>query len=233
MRRGLPQCQAGEVSCQTNRMMRGQGFDGEPVCTTIPGRFARLRGVGLILLLGCMLTGDALAVDPAFPTNTEPSDIEFLLGTPQSFPHLGFGWTRKTEYHAGRPYAWIRHMEADLHFETDDTADAELWLRAAPLYLVYRRQIVALYINGHLVKEWVCSDDPEYHDYYTTMPGKVFREGANTLTLRMGHRKRGGDSRELSLAVDRILLRRKGPPRSAVSVDGEQRTELNAVPDRP
>lgn len=233
MKRRLPRWPVGEASHRASHVTQDRDTRKAPMRSTARGRMRTLRAAGLVLLLGWMLTADVLATDPAYPTNREPSDIEFLLGTPQSFPHLGFGWTRKTEYHAGRPYAWIRHLEADLHFESDDTDDAELWLRAAPLYLEYRRQIVALYINGRLVKEWVCGDDPEYRDYYTTVPGGAFRKGENTLTLRMGHRKRGGDSRELSLAVDQILLRRAGPPRLPEPVEGEQRTQPDAVPDRP
>lgn len=150
----------------------------------------------------------AVATDPVFPTNREPSDVEFLLGTPQSFPHLGFGWAKNTEFDKGRTFVWIDHLESDLHFELDETYGAELWLRASALYLAYRRQVVAVYINGQFVAEWVCADDAEYHDYYTKLLRGVFRTGKNKLTLRLGHCKRGGDSRELSLAVDQILIRR-------------------------
>ena len=161
----------------------------------------------LAAICGGFLSLAARADDPTYPTNQLPGDIQFLLGTPQAFPHLGFGWTDYTEYHKGRTYSWVRHLEADLHFDLSEPGDAEIWLRVAPLYLAYRRQTVALYVNDRFVAEWVCADDSDYQDFHARIKKDTFRTGPNRLTLRMAHRKKGGDRRELSLAVDQILIR--------------------------
>jgi hypothetical protein len=108
----------------------------------------------------------------------------------------------------GRRYAWIHHVEADLHVERAATpGDARFWMSAKPLWLTYRRQLVALYVNDRFVTEWTCADDPAFDSFETGIPADFWRQGKNTLTLRMAYRQRGGDRRELSLGVEKILVR--------------------------
>lgn len=141
-----------------------------------------------------------------FPEAAGEGDTLLDIGDHQSKPHLGFGWSR-AERGASGHYRWISHLEADLYFDVEQPGDAELWITAAPLYLPYRRQVIALYFNGSFLTDWLCKDRSDFSDYHAAVPAHLLRVGRNTLTLRMGYRKRGGDERELSLAVDRVLLR--------------------------
>ena len=142
-----------------------------------------------------------------FPAHQAPGDVFLDIGDHASKPHLGFGWGRQERGASGH-FRWIWRLEADLYFDVDEPRDAEFWLTAAPLYLGYRRQVIAVYVNGAYVGERTCPDGPDFADYRYEIPARFWREGRNTVTLRMGYRKQGGDDRELSLAVDRALLRR-------------------------
>jgi hypothetical protein len=138
-----------------------------------------------------------------------PGDVVLDPGEFRIRPQLGFGWSRP-EKKGQRNFRWISHLEADLSFRWDSTAPAEVWLEAAPLYLRYRRQAIALYINHRLAAEWVCPARPGFGLYHARVPAGLLRAGDNLLTLRMAYRKKGEGLRELSLAVDRILLRPAG-----------------------
>lgn len=142
----------------------------------------------------------------SFPTNNVDGDLLLDIGDHASKPNLGFGWGRGERGASGH-FRWIWRMEADLFFELETARDAELWINAAVLYLPYRRQVIAIYVNGKYATEWICADDSGFLDYRVDLSGDLFKAGRNTVTLRMGYRKRGNDDRDLSLAVDRVLLR--------------------------
>lgn len=147
----------------------------------------------------------AAAQGTEFPTPTE-GDVFLDIGSHVSKPNLGYGWGR-AERSGPRNFRWVWQLEADLGIEVARPGPAEIWIDAAPLYLGYRRQTVALYVNRRFVHEWVFAPGPQFQTYHAAIPAGVLEEGENVLTLRMGYRKRGGDDRELSLAVDRVLLR--------------------------
>ena len=146
-------------------------------------------------------------VPGAFAGEARAGDILYDIGSMAPRPRLGFGWAG-AERAGGRTYRWTRHLEADIGFAVKSLRRAELWIEAKPLYLAYRRQVVAVYVNARYVGEWVCRDAPVFGAYRMDLPEGVLRVGENTLTLRTAYRKRiGNDSRELALCVDRILFR--------------------------
>ena len=118
---------------------------------------------------------------------------------------LGFGWgEREAE---GATWRWITHLEADLAVELEGGGDVKFSMRAAPMYLKARRQVLGLYVNGVFVAEWLCRDSTRFRTYETVIPGAMINPGRNTLTLRAGYRKSlepGGPP--LAVAVERIDL---------------------------
>jgi len=118
---------------------------------------------------------------------------------------LGFGWgAREAD---GATWRWITHLEADLVVELEGGGDVKFSMRAAPMYLKTRRQVLGLYVNGVFVAEWLCRDSTRFKTYETVIPGALIKPGRNTLTLRAGYRKSlepGGPP--LAAAVERIDL---------------------------
>ena len=164
-----------------------------------------IHRVILVLIFAGALAATAEMERPSFPEDRREGDVFLDIGDHASKPNLGFGWGR-AERGASLHFRWIWRMEADLFFEVTSPRDAEFWLTAAPLYLPYRRQVIAVYVNDALLTEWLCPDHPDFTDYRAEIPADMLRAGRNMVTLRMGYRKRGNDDRELSLAVDRALL---------------------------
>lgn len=156
------------------------------------------------IVLACSITGPARAVP--FPEDLGEDDVLLDIGDHASKPYLGFGWGSPERGATGH-FRWIWRLEADLHFDIEEPRAAELWITAAPFFLPYRRQVIAVYVNGALLAEWRCENSSDFADYHAAVPARMLRDGRNTVTLRMGYRKRGNDDRELSLAVDRVLLR--------------------------
>lgn len=154
--------------------------------------------------LCCVLPALGARADVTMTAN--PTNIVLKVGTRRGGRALGSGWSRG-ERRDGRTFRWITHMEADARFTLKTPADVDVALRAAPMYLTWRRQSIGLYMNGRFVTEWVCPDDPDFHDYQFTVPASFLRAGRNRLTLRMAYR-RGvpGDDRQLALAVETIVL---------------------------
>jgi hypothetical protein len=145
------------------------------------------------------------------PSDVMDGDIRVEMASRKAGPHLGFGWSIR-EREGKRGFRWVSHLEADILFDLKTAADLDLWVTAAPLYLAHRRQNIGVYINDRFVTEWLCPDSPAYSDYHAVIPAKRLKVGPNRLTFRMGYRRRmGSDRRELSLAVERILLRKRGP----------------------
>jgi len=146
---------------------------------------------------------------PPMPADTVPGDLLIDVGSRAAQEHLGFGWSRgERTRELGIIFQWIKCLEADVWFDVETVSDVDLWVRAAPLHLPWKRQNVGVFVNGHWLTEWVCPDDPAYSDYYVRIPADALEVGRNRLIFRMGYRKRmGRDKRELALAVDTILLR--------------------------
>lgn len=171
---------------------------------------------GLALVLGSLLYGfvapDRVIGGPLegtpFPSAEQPGDLLIQPGRTASRAALGFGWGRP-EITQGRRFAWIQRKEADVYVDLPGApADMEVWLSAKPLWLAYRRQVIALYVNGRYFTEWVCPESPDFATYRAVLPARLLQPERNTLTLRMAYRKSGGDRRKLALGVEAILLRR-------------------------
>ncbi len=158
----------------------------------------------LLALLPVAGRGDALPP----PLDEQPPGERIILpGLLHHRDALGFGWSRREMSPTGVRFAWIQHLEADVHLDLPDPpADATFELRAKPLYLQYRRQVVALYVNHRFVTEWVCADDAAFENFTTRIPARYLKAGPNTITLRMAYRKSGGDRRKLSLGVEFMRL---------------------------
>ena len=145
---------------------------------------------------------------PATPL-PEGGDLVLHLGVDGDESYLGFGWSRG-EGRAERRFRWIKRMEADVWVELDKVSAVDIWFKAAPLYLNWRRQVVGLYVNNHFVSEWVCPDQPGESVYHARIPAETLRTGRNRLTFRMAYRKHHRrDRRELALKVETIILQHR------------------------
>jgi len=159
----------------------------------------------LVAALAVLLPHTIIADE--FPTDQADGDIFFDIGSMNAKPSLGFGWSN-AESSGSRNYRWITHHEGDVHFELQGVRDIELWVESQPLFLIYMRQVVAVYINNRFAGEWMCVPAHEFEVTRLEIPARFLREGANTLTFRSAYRAQvGTEKRELSLCVDRILLR--------------------------
>ena len=162
-----------------------------------------LRAVYLTLAMLCSSTFAELT----FPTNALPGDVLVDVGSMEAKQQLGYGWSL-AETNEGRTYRWMKSVEALLSVEVDTPAAAELWLEASPLYLPYTRQVVAVYVNRKFAGEWICADQSGFAAYRMDIPAQLLKAGQNELILRAAYRRSvGPDSRELSLCVDKLLLR--------------------------
>lgn len=147
------------------------------------------------------------ADDPVMPV-PRAGDIHLNIGeTGDAEGQLGFGWSRREHGH-GETFRWMEHLEADAMFALERRSDLEVWIHAAPLYLNWKRQRFGLYMNGRFVAEETMPHDHHARVYRFDVPAQYVVDGANTLTLRAGYRRRiGRERRELSLAVRSILIR--------------------------
>ncbi len=129
------------------------------------------------------------------------------VAAPDAVPFLGYGWggpERKGE----SGFRWIEHMEADVLFDLPAAGDLDVVVKAAPMYLSWRRQVVGLYVNGRFVTEWTCPDNPNVSEHGVVIPAGMVQVGTNRLTLRVGYRRKvPPDRREVSLAVESIRIR--------------------------
>lgn len=173
-----------------------------------PSAYSRPASLCTALLLALLLVAAQAAVHTPPPAEQEPGERLVLPGLLTHRDTLGFGWSRREMSPNSVRFAWIQHLEADVHLDLPrPPANATFELRAKPLYLQYRRQVVALYVNHRFVTEWVCADSPDFDDLETRIPAHYFKTGPNTVTLRMAYRKSGGDRRKLSLGVEFMRLR--------------------------
>lgn len=157
------------------------------------------------LFAAALLSAATGVCDPA-----ADGGIRIDLAAPEAEQHLGFGWSR-AERAGGRDFRWITHLEADVWFDLEHAADMQIEMMAAPLHLFWRRQLIGLYVNGKPVHEWTCPEAPMFSAYSARLPADVLKKGRNRLILRMAYRIRvPPDSRELALAVERILIRSAG-----------------------
>jgi hypothetical protein len=162
---------------------------------------------GFLLYVGAALLFTPVGSAEVFPTNLVSGDILLDIGSMGAKPNLGFGWSN-AEAGRGRNYRWISHLEADVRFELKKVRDAKIWVESQPMFLIYMRQVVAVYVNNRFAGEWKCAEATEFEVTSVEIPADFLREGANTLTFRSAYRARAGsENRELSLCVDRILLR--------------------------
>jgi hypothetical protein len=151
----------------------------------------------------------AVAPSPAveFPSAQVRGDVLIDIGSMRAKSQLGHGWSL-SERTNERDYRWIKSMEADVAFTIHAVMAYDLYVEAAPAYLAYRRQSVAVFVNGRYVAQWLCHHDVPFAAYRVQIPARFLRAGVNLLTFRMGYRTQSGfDPRELALCVDRILLR--------------------------
>ena len=133
--------------------------------------------------------------------------IEILMGEPSSDAHIGSGWGH-AEQHTPPSFRWLLHLEADIQIELDAVRDMELEWVGAAAHLAWRRQRIALYINGRFAQEWGMPGDPEFHSFRAEIPATYWREGTNRLTWRAAYRTRLGRSqREFAVAIHSIVLR--------------------------
>lgn len=164
----------------------------------------------LLLLGGWMPAGQRTAFgDRDGGGLASPKGLLINIGTAEDEPHLGeaFGWSRG-EKSSGVRFRWIKHLEADLYFNASGPQELEATFRAAPNYLNWQRQRVALFVNLNFVSEWICPDKADFEDYTAMIPEKFIKKGRNRITFRMGYRKRHSyDKRELSLAMAHLHLR--------------------------
>lgn len=150
-------------------------------------------------LLAVLLTRAAAAALP------EPVELE--MASEAAAPHLGFGWGQG-ESSTNRSFRWICRLEADILFDVKAASDLGVSLNAAPMYMTWKRQVIGVYVNGRFVTEWMCPDSPDFQDYSVTVPAALVRPGKNTLTLRLGYRRRvPPDTREVGLAVHRVSIK--------------------------
>jgi hypothetical protein len=119
----------------------------------------------------------------------------------------GYGWSL-AEARAGRGFAWMQKLEADLAFDWPRAEALRLTLDAAPFFQTGRRQVVGVFLNGTYVGEQVFAADPERREFHFDLPATAVRAGANTLTFRLSYiaRGAGGDRRKLGLQVHRVHL---------------------------
>jgi|GEM_PF-1427561 len=146
-----------------------------------------------------------------FPPPPYPEDAVFLdIGTDPTREFLGHGWSRN-EGNWKHNIAWIKQIEADLDISLDAIAatNYDVYIAAAPLPDMRLRQNFGLYVNGHFVDEWLCTERQINRTYQATIPAKWLRLGKNRFTIRVGHLSKapGNDSRELGIQVDKFLLR--------------------------
>ena len=164
--------------------------------------------VAAMILAGWSLAGSSVVAGADdFPTNGVDGDVHLDLGSVETQPLLGRGWST-AERSGSDSYRWMNAVEADVTIEANGDGPADLWIRARPQYLPYTRQRVAVYVNGRFVSEWTCPRDVHFAAHRFPIPAGFLEAGINRLTLRAAYRKSvGPDTRRLSLCVDRILLR--------------------------
>lgn len=172
-----------------------------------------IRVAGLVILCSPLAgRGEALSLD-RFPGERRSDDVLLDIGTMQAKPFLGYGWG-PADRQGDHTYRWIEALDADVEGVLGEAVDGplEVWLVAAPQYVPYTRQRFAIYINERYIGERVCPDHNGFAVYRFDVPAGLVRAGETRLRLRLGYRKQvGPDRRELSLRVDRLLLRRKDP----------------------
>jgi len=143
------------------------------------------------------------------PPSLEPARVTLDIGTGDDRRQLGFGWSR-SERLGGRTARWISHMEAEAWFDLEKAGEGELEVTAAPFPAPNRRQNIGVFVNGEYLGSWICPTQMQFTTYRMAVPRRVLRHGRNRLILRLGYRRRNHpDKREIGLAVDRIVLRRR------------------------
>lgn len=156
--------------------------------------------------LGLCLCGFGQPVETPMPSLDVEALFELHMGARDGADFLGFGWSH---YERGdRSYRWMQHLEADVFFDLEETANAVLWLEAAPKYLNWKQQRIGLYMNGRFIGQRDLPMGPDFAVYQFAVPEEALRTGKNRLILRAGYRVEPAsrDSRELSVAVSRIVL---------------------------
>ena len=135
--------------------------------------------------------------------------VHLEIASPQDRGRLEGAWSRG-EKKGAHGYRWLKGMEGGIRFDWDgERPDGTVtcWMVAAPLYIDWKQQRIALYINGRFAAEWTCPLDYRFRLYRAEVPGSLIRTGANILTLRAGYcRQLPGDARRLSFALDRVLI---------------------------
>ena len=135
--------------------------------------------------------------------------VHLEIASPQDRGRLEGAWSRG-EKKGPRGYRWLKGMEGHVRFEwtgADPDEPLVCWMIAAPLYIDWKQQRIALYVNGRYAAEWTCPLSYHFNLYRAEVPGALFQVGENTLTLRAGYcRRLPGDSRRLSFALDKVMI---------------------------
>ncbi len=179
----------------------------------IPFRAKLTCPLSCLLLSAAMLGCARLPDEPAAPPPPPPEERTLARIEPNRAGEgqLGFGWSKRER--GPRAFRWVERMEADLYFELEEgIAEAELWISAAPHWLNWKRQRLAVYVNGRFAAEWLFPESPDFQTFHAVLPSGILQEGKNVVTLRAGYKvQQGRDPRELSVAVgDVVVARREG-----------------------
>lgn len=120
----------------------------------------------------------------------------------------GYGWSL-AEARAGKGFAWIQKMEADLTFDWPQVEDVELTVQAAPFFLTAREQVVGVFANGAFIGQWTFPESPDEQTNSLRIPAAHVRAGPNTVTFRVAYqgKPKPPDNRKLGLLVDWVWLR--------------------------
>lgn len=129
------------------------------------------------------------------------------VGTRSANRHLGYGWSSR-EGTATNNSCWIRAYEGDVDFVLGAVTGLEVVVRAAPLFVTSRRQVIGVFANQHYLGTWTCETNHLFAEHRMAIDAGHLQAGTNRLTFRMGYKIRiPPDTRELSLNVDRIEIR--------------------------
>jgi hypothetical protein len=131
------------------------------------------------------------------------------VGTPAvKKAHLRRGWSTP-EGIPGRRINWTNRMEADIEVTLAAPADREVEghrLSVSTSWAAASR--AGLFVNNRFAGDWVYGENPGYETHRVRVPAALWREGTNTLTLRVAYigRNPGRDRRKLGLKVDSLSI---------------------------
>lgn len=129
------------------------------------------------------------------------------VGSMTAKHHLGYGWSL-AERTDDRTFRWMKSLEAQVWVDlASPGADRTIRVEAAPQFLPYTRQVLAVYVNRRFAGEWKMAHRPGFAPYRLAVPSRFWRAGQNEILLRAAYRVSvGSDSRELSVGIDSLAV---------------------------